>query len=179
MKVVNFFGGPGIGKSTIAAELFVYLKKKHKEVELVTEYAKDLVYEERHNILQDQLYVLAKQNRRLLRLIPKGIEYAITDSPIILGAIYYKKYGGTSINLLNMIEEVFNSYNNINFFLERHPTVEYKGIGRVQQTREQACEIDNEVKQILFTLNIPFIPVSVSDYNCDTINELMSYTTDA
>lgn len=176
MKVINFFGGPGIGKSTIAADFFVHLKKQHKEVELVTEYAKDMVYEERHNILQDQLYILAKQNRKLLRLIPKGIEYAITDSPIILGYIYYRKHGGTSPNLLAMIEEVFKSYNNINFYLERHPTVEYKGIGRIQQTKEQAVEIDNEIKKLLFDLNISFIPLSVQDYSCDTIYELAEYT---
>ena len=44
--VINLFGGPGCGKSTIAAELFAILKKQGYEVELVTEYAKDKVWEE-------------------------------------------------------------------------------------------------------------------------------------
>lgn len=172
MKVINFFGGPGIGKSTIAADFFTFLKKKHFEVELVTEYAKDLVYEDRHNILQDQLYILAKQNRRLLRLVPKNIEFAVTDSPIIMALIYYRLYGGNSSNLENMVEEVFKSYDNINFYLERDISLEYKTIGRVQQTIEEALAIDKQIKKLLFEFSIPFIPIKVKDYD---LKELENY----
>ncbi len=38
------FGGPGTGKSTSAAGLFFKMKLAQMEVELVTEYAKDLVW---------------------------------------------------------------------------------------------------------------------------------------
>jgi adenylate kinase family enzyme len=65
MKVINLFGGPGSGKSTLAAGLFERMKIQGLSVELVTEYAKDMVWERRGNILDDQLYILAKQHRRL------------------------------------------------------------------------------------------------------------------
>ena len=35
MKVINFYGGAGIGKSTIAADIFSKLKRKGHKTELV------------------------------------------------------------------------------------------------------------------------------------------------
>lgn len=43
--VVNLFGGPGCGKSTTMARLFADLKTRGLNVEMVSEFAKDLVYE--------------------------------------------------------------------------------------------------------------------------------------
>ena len=68
MQIVNLFGGPGSGKSTTAAGLFYEVKKLKLNVELVTEYAKDAVWEKRHNLLDDQIYIFAKQQRRISRL---------------------------------------------------------------------------------------------------------------
>lgn len=42
---VNLYGGPGTGKSTGASYIFSKLKLAGVEAELVTEYAKDLVWE--------------------------------------------------------------------------------------------------------------------------------------
>ena len=82
MKVINLFGGPGVGKSTAAAGLFYEMKKRQLSVELVTEYAKDMVWENRQNILDDQIYIFAKQQRRIARLRDHHIDWVITDSPI-------------------------------------------------------------------------------------------------
>ena len=46
-RVVNLFAGPGSGKSTTASGLFHLLKLDNKKTELVTEYAKDAIYEQR------------------------------------------------------------------------------------------------------------------------------------
>lgn len=43
--VINLIGSPGTGKSTIAAELFARMKWLGFDVELVSEYAKELVWE--------------------------------------------------------------------------------------------------------------------------------------
>ena len=45
-RVINLLGAPGAGKSTAAAGLFYRMKKEFLSVELVTEYAKDLIYPE-------------------------------------------------------------------------------------------------------------------------------------
>ena len=55
MKVLNFYGGAGIGKSTIAADIFSKLKRKGHKTELVGEYAKWLWYQNATDIVQDQL----------------------------------------------------------------------------------------------------------------------------
>jgi len=46
MIVVNLLGSPGVGKSTGAAYIFAMLKFRDLNVELITEFAKDKVYEE-------------------------------------------------------------------------------------------------------------------------------------
>jgi len=51
MKVINFYGGAGIGKSTIAADIFSKLKRKGYKTELVGEYAKWLWYQNATDIV--------------------------------------------------------------------------------------------------------------------------------
>jgi ATP:corrinoid adenosyltransferase len=54
MKVINLWAGPGAGKSTTASGLFYLMKTADMQVELVTEYAKDMTWEGRHEVLQDR-----------------------------------------------------------------------------------------------------------------------------
>ena len=117
-KIVNLFGGPGSGKSTLRAGLFYEMKLAGYNVEEVTEYAKDMVWEERFNIFQDQIYILGKQNRKLLRLAEK-VDWVLTDSPIIMGIAYMvdTPYNET---LKQLILEVFNGYDNLNIFVNRN-----------------------------------------------------------
>ena len=79
MKVINLFGEPSVGKSTTAAGLFFAMKTLGYKVELVNEYAKMCVWEDRISTLDDQLYITAKQNHQLERLRSK-VDYAITAS---------------------------------------------------------------------------------------------------
>lgn len=59
-RVINLHGGPCIGKSTTAAEVFVAMKKLGMSVELAHEYAKLRAYR-KHGINKwDELYVFAK-----------------------------------------------------------------------------------------------------------------------
>ena len=44
--VINLFGGPGVGKSTMCASIFSKLKILGFECEMATEYVKDIVFEE-------------------------------------------------------------------------------------------------------------------------------------
>ena len=47
--VINLLGGPGCGKSTVAAGIFHQLKSLGYSTELVTEYVKDIVYDKLAN----------------------------------------------------------------------------------------------------------------------------------
>ena len=78
--VVNLFGGPGCGKSTLMAGIFHQLKIQGYDCEMVTEFAKDIVWEERTELLKEQIYVFTNQNYRLFRVNGK-VDIIITDSP--------------------------------------------------------------------------------------------------
>ena len=153
MQVINLFGGPGAGKSTTAAGLFYEMKKMRLEVELVTEYAKDMVWEGRHNILEDQIYIFAKQQRRISRLRDHRIDWVITDSPIALGLVYLRD-GALSDNFRDLVMEVFDSFENHNFLLQRN--FEYNPIGRNQKDLEEAGIYDQKVASLLDARDIPF-----------------------
>lgn len=91
MKVINLLSGPGAGKSTTAAGLFYQMKLKGINVELITEYAKDMTWEERYNTLSNQLYIFAKQYSRQLRVKNK-VDYIVTDSPLLLSFFARGRY---------------------------------------------------------------------------------------
>jgi tRNA uridine 5-carbamoylmethylation protein Kti12 len=136
--VINLFGGPGCGKSTTAAELFALLKKQGINAELVTEYAKDLTWQESFNVLRNQIYVFAKQHHRLWRIKNK-VQVIITDSPLLMSIVYGMNYGET---YKKFVKEEHDRYNNFNVLLRRPGN--YQEIGR-NQTLDQAKEIDLQV----------------------------------
>lgn len=90
--VINLWGGPGCGKSTLAAELFTLLKRQGASVELVREYAKGMAYENRAiDTMMKQVYILAKQTKAESMLYGK-VDYIVTDSPIFLSGFYSNYY---------------------------------------------------------------------------------------
>lgn len=141
-KLINFYGGPGSGKSTTAAKVYSYYKELNKNVELVTEYAKDIVWQGSHNVLNNQIYIFGKQQHRLWRLTNK-VEFIITDAPLLNSIVYNSEY---SKPLRELILEEYNKYDNIDVFLTR--VKPYNPNGR-HQTEEQAKEIDNITKAVL------------------------------
>lgn len=135
-KVINIFGGPGSGKSTLAAMLFAKMKMKGYSVEFVSEYAKQMVFEERMNVLtEDQLYVFAKQHRKILTL-KDTVDYIITDSPFIHGIEYLNDDIYDRKGFENLLLSTFNSYPNLNFFLVKSNTFKYEEMGRYQNEAE-------------------------------------------
>lgn len=161
--VVNLFAGPCGGKSTMAANIFCALKMKHRECELVTEFAKDLTWEDCQHIMADQLYLLGEQHHRVFRLVGK-VEVIITDSPIIQSIPYgleWKQHKALAL-------EAHHKFNNLNIFLERvHP---YNPHGR-NQTLEEAVAIGEQTLDILKDHNIEYMTVPAS---VDSVNEIIT-----
>ncbi len=147
MKVINLFGGPGSGKSTVAAGLFYEMKMKHLNVELITEYAKDLIYSETLNVLKkNQRYIFAEQNRRH-HILEGKVDWAITDSPLLLSLFYGKNPNDFSEKaFLDLVSDTFRCYDNVNFFLERPNR--FTEIGR-DHNLIQSIEIDSALLKIL------------------------------
>lgn len=163
--VVNFYGGPGSGKSTMAARVFSELKERKFNAELVTEFAKDLTWQESMRVLDNQLYVFAKQYHRLWRLRDK-VDIIVTDSPLVLSLVY----GNTSDTFKQLVKEEFGKFKNINVFLQR--VKEYNPKGR-SQTEEEAKLLDGVIKYqmrdvLKFDLTVPGEKASL-----DTIMQLI------
>lgn len=140
LKVINLWAGPGAGKSTTAAGLFNLMKNKGCCVELVTEYAKELTYEKNSLLLQNQLHVLAEQDRRLRRLAGQ-VEWAITDSPLPLGLVYRGMEFSKLVDLPSV--NAYRQYQNYDYFI--HRTKAYQPYGR-NQTEAQARALDDEIR---------------------------------
>lgn len=145
MKVINLVAGPGAGKSTTAAGLFNLMKHEKQNVELIHEFAKDATWQKDTTALGDQLYMLGQQEFRQARLRGQ-VDFVITDSPLILSAIYQKGSLYDYWWMAAAAKGAFKLYDNITFFIER--TKDYDPRGR-NQTEYEAQTIDLDVMKFL------------------------------
>lgn len=135
-KILNLWAGPGSGKSTTAALVFGILKSRGYNVELVREYAKELVWEH-GEITIDQDCILSEQQLRQEILYGK-VDLIITDSPLRMSVIY----GSNPHRVDSMLE----GYEEINVFVSR--VKPYNAKGRLQ-TEDEARKIDDIIWQQL------------------------------
>lgn len=153
LTVINFFSGPGAGKSTTAALLFGEMKKINFNVELIHEAAKEYVWEEWSHIFGEQDYIFAHQHRLIRRLTRHDIEYAVVDSSILLSMFYMPDDFPQSFR--PFVREVFDSYDNLNILIDRNPDLPYIQTGR-NESEEQAKEIDRKVRRYFDDNVIPY-----------------------
>jgi hypothetical protein len=165
---LNFYAGPGAGKSTIAASVFAELKKKHVNCELITEFAKRKVWEGNMECLNNQLYITAKQ-QYLMWTVSKHVDLIVTDSPIMLGCIY-----GNDDLLDQIIIREYHKYNNIDIFLNRNTQYAYQSNGRMQSL-DEAIEKDNQICELIKSVNPNYITKTVND---ETATEICNYILD-
>ena len=165
MKVINLFGPPGVGKSTVAAGVFWALKRRGIEVELVTEFAKALVWDGRSETLQDQIYIFAKQNSALTRLTRhKDLTFAVTDSPLLFSMVYRPEAYYAAFD--DVVRDVFHSYDNINFYLNAEHS--YSKVGR-NHDEHDAKALDVKIRTMLTRENVLVTPVVSSESAVDFI----------
>lgn len=179
MLIINIFGGPGIGKSTTAAGVFSILKLHGVNAELVTEFAKDLTWEQRYKTLENQYYIWAKQYHRMWRL-RDNVDVIITDSPLVLSLMYGEI---CDTHRQTVLDTFRNTFDNMNYFLNR--VKEYNPKGR-NQTEQQARGIDNTVQQMLQNNDITYKTVTgnytgINEITVDVLDRLrmdMHYAVD-
>lgn len=134
MLVVNLFGVPSAGKSTGAAYIFSKLKMAGLNAELVTEYAKDKVWEDNKEVFKpdNQCYIFGKQFFRISRCRDK-VDVVVTDSPLPL-CVFYNHSDVLGEDFNKTVMRVFNSFDNVNYLLLRAKP--YNPKGRLQTEAE-------------------------------------------
>lgn len=160
--IINLYGGPGTGKSTLSCELFAALKKSGHSVELVREYVKDWAWEGKKVGAFDQIYITGKQAKREYSLYGK-VDYVITDSPLYLSPFYEQYYSDQ--NIVESSVKSFLDYSMkrgqlyLHFFIDR--AKKYNPDGRYE-TEEQAMAIDGAMYEFMKArANLYKVPASV------------------
>lgn len=160
---INLFGGPGTGKSTISAGIFSLLKMHDVNTELITEFAKDLTWEERNKTLSNQYYIWGKQYHRMWRVKNK-VDVIVTDSPLPLSIIYDNDapecFKETVLHSFN------DEFDNMNYFLIRDKEFNPKGRN---QTEKEAKKLDSMIPLLLHKYNVKF-KVKIGSY--ESINDI-------
>lgn len=173
--VINIAGGPGTGKTTVASELFGKLKEKGYEVENVSEFAKELVWEGRSEAFDDRLYMHGEQNHRLMQMNGK-LDFIITDSPLFLTSVYNNYYlkdkFPKSYNKMidTVTSETFKLYNNKVYLLQRDTS--YKVVGR-RENKSTAEKIDVALNKYLKDNKIKYKNISLDNAVDEIIRDLI------
>ena len=169
--VIEFWGGPGVGKSTMAADSFVRLKKLGINVELITEYAKGWAWDGKRIGELDQIYILSKQLKQESRLYGK-VDVIITDSPLALSAFYAKYYHGTDY-IKSAVDGIIEStgragVDRFSFLLYRSEDREYQQSGRYEDS-EAAKAVDSAMSKFCYGHCRDGISVNADDSAVDRV----------
>jgi len=176
-KIINLFGGPGSGKSTITSGLFYELKKRNISCDNPYEFPKQVAWEDNKSQITDQLYIFANQHRGIVRSYGK-VDFIILDSPILLSLAYKDGYDkGYPASLYGesfdkMVFDVYNQYTNINFLLNRDDK-KYQTDGRFQSQTESSM-FHKRIKNILDDHDLTYFNMEV---NGDTVDKIIKFIT--
>ena len=151
--IINLFGGPAAGKTTCAWEIASKLKKQRLVTEYVSEYAKELVWDEKFDLLDgseaNQRHIFEVQTHRVERLVGK-VDAVVTDATLLNSLVYGKEVSST---FREEIIDNFLRFNNFNLFIQRASYFEQEG--RVHDL-EQSLALDEKIIDILVGNKIPF-----------------------
>lgn len=164
--VINAYGGAGAGKTTACLQIASELKKQGYVAEYIPEYAKDLVWEEKYDLLdgteKHQYQILQEQLKRMDRLYGK-VDFIVTDAPVLLNAVYNKEL---SAPYEKMLSELNKQYTSFNFLVERDNS-KFEQAGRLQNLQE-SIEKDGQIKELLKKNKIFY-----GTYNHQSLNDVV------
>ena len=171
--VINIVGGPGAGKSTIASGVFNLLKMSQRDAELINEYPKSLVWEERKKTFDDSLYLFAKQSHIQYSINGK-VDYMVTDRPLIMSNMYHNFWmekdwpDNWNKAFYDLVMQTWSLYDNRVYLIDR--AFPYQANGR-NENEEEALSQDKLTKKWLDDLGIDYITVKGDDKAHFTIFE--------
>lgn len=167
--VINLFGGPGCGKTTLAHELTAAISRRGLICEYVPEYAKDLTWDtlsEDNDVaaaartalgssITQQRAIHDEQMKRIDR--PYGfVDTIVTDSPAIISWAYSSGSETELSEFHDYMLHEFMRHRNLNLLVKRE--VPYEQIGR-NEDEATAKQKDDIMFDILKNICEPFATV--------------------
>jgi hypothetical protein len=169
IRRINLFSGSGAGKSRCAAYIFSELKSRHLKIEYVTEYIKFWTYIPRFPKSFDSFYVTAKQVYHEDTILRGGMDYVISDSPLLLHYFYTAHHKAPAqLPILDVCKEMEREYPSLNLFINRIDE-NFSTVGRYENL-EEAKEIDIKVKVLLEAEGIQY-----KEFGCDDKDNMVEY----
>ena len=157
MLIINFFAGPGAGKSLMAMETAGALKRRGLRAEPIPEAAKLAALRKDTVTLSDQLLIFASQNHWLEMCRRAGVQVAVVDSPLLLSLVYRPKPYYPSFDAL--VRSIDRSYPSLDYLIERAAHYRFDPIGRVH-TEHEARDLDHRIRALLQEESRSFTPLS-------------------
>jgi predicted ATPase len=154
MIIVNLFGGPGSGKTTLAYYLAYRFKQAGFRAELVGEAAREIIYDRNPpsggvaaQLLDNQLLITGLQAERIKRLARHDVEVAIADSPLRMGLLYVREHDmrWALQAAISAFDKEFQHQRNV--FVQR-TRGHYDQESRAQSEAE-AVEFDEKIKALI------------------------------
>lgn len=162
IRRICLYGGSGLGKSVVAAQVFAELKKLHLNIELISEVVKPLAIQKRFPKSFDQFKILGQQIAKEDDLLPY-IDYIVTDSPVLLNAAYSRYYKCPFADQCEQVAIQFEQqYKGLHILLTREG-LPYDQSGRYQN-EQQAKEMDDNIKALLDKY-LEYITIPSVDFN--------------
>ena len=168
MKVINFFGAPGAGKSTEAARAYVALKDRGVNVELVREHAKDLAWHGGLEVANKVPFYLAGQQMRLQEAFRGKVAVVVSDSPVFMSALYAD--GPLIPEYERICLEMFSCFHNLNYFVPLRKT--YNPAGRTQ-TRQESLYLQGRLIEMLDRNLVNYREIESGGKNLTWLTELL------
>lgn len=154
--VVNLFGGPGCGKSTVAAKIFAELKTRGVEAACPEEHAKMAIWSGRPWLLDEQLILAGKTWETLVNLRHR-VDIIVADSPILLCSAYAGQREPEPFHAL--MRDLHSRVPRVNLLVTRNLDEEYDTSNR-REDRDAAIAVDEKVRLMLADMGE--VPDSIS-----------------
>ena len=147
-KRICFYGGPGLGKSTIGARLFADLKQTGLRVEFSIEHVKNWTFIDRQIDGWDQPYLLGRQIQYSHYPLKKGADLVVEESPPELNSWYAEYFDLPAADaLMDVAWEYSKLYPTLHVLLRREDDF-YDSFGRFQDIQD-AKDMDTRIESML------------------------------
>lgn len=178
---VGFVAGPGCGKTTTAADVFVQCKRCGIPVAYVSEYAREVIDSGwKIKSIAEQLLILKEQRKRE-DIIPEEVAVMVTDSPTFLTYFYAlwccQNPAEDSITLTSLYEEFLADINRYDLLVFLNRTKEYVADGTRIQSERESDAISVQLKALLDMHKVHYITMDGNECAVNDIMGLISVNT--